>query len=139
MRRNQWTILALLLAWWTVTLVRMRSSALHAGGSVATSGARGAAGDLRTYVIMTAVELGVVLLLLRPWSYRRSWGRAFVTAVLLLPWSFVWLMLLAHSGGVKGLHFLWLFGLLVGCLALTAISAAFALRRRSTTAERVSE
>jgi hypothetical protein len=57
---------------------------------------------------ITLVELAVLLAILRPWSYARSWGRALVALALLLPWTALSMLLMMHQGGILVLHTLWL-------------------------------
>src|SRR5688572_6692398 len=57
---------------------------------------------------ITLVELAVLLAILRPWSYERSWGRAMVAVALLLPWTALSMFLTMHQGGIFVLHWLWL-------------------------------
>ena len=75
-------------------------------------------GALRDFLVWTLAELAVVYLILRPWSYRRSWKRAMVALLLCLPWTAFSAILLIHAGGVIRLHFFWMCSLvvvLVGC------------------------
>src|SRR6185503_9781909 len=44
-------------------------------------------GALGEILVLSLVELAVLLAILRPWSYDRSWGRSLVATVLLLPWA----------------------------------------------------
>ncbi len=83
---------------------------------------------------MTLVELVVLALILRPWSYRRSWGRSAVALVVILPWTLLWAGLM-HQGGVLVVHAMWLVSLVVILCACCAWSGFAALRARRYTTE----
>lgn len=68
-------------------------------------------------------ELIILMGILRPWSFDRSWGRGMATFALLLPWTALAILSMMHSGGVFALHALWLMVVLVGVLVLTIVSA----------------
>jgi hypothetical protein len=70
---------------------------------------------------LSLIELAVVILLLRPWSYRRSWGRALAALAALVPWTLFWAVSLMHQGGIVAIHFLWLVALVV----VAAVSAGW--------------
>jgi len=57
---------------------------------------------------LTLVELAVVYLILRPESYRQSWGRPVLALFIYVPWTFMSMFMTMHSGGILALHFLWL-------------------------------
>ena len=80
-------------------------------------------GALVDMLAMSAIELAVLVAILRPWSYDRSWGRALLAAALLLPWTAVSMMLSMHAGGIVLLHFMWLFLALVGLVVTFLVSA----------------
>lgn len=65
-------------------------------------------GALLQGFILTLVELAVLYLIIRPWSFRRSWLRVISAMVLFLPWTFLMIFMTMHSGGIFFLHFLWL-------------------------------
>jgi hypothetical protein len=66
------------------------------------------AGDLEQVAVVGAVEVIVLLAILRPWSYRRSWGRAFGAAVLYGLYGLLSFVAGMHSGSIVGMHELWL-------------------------------
>ncbi len=70
---------------------------------------------------LTLLEATAVLLILRPWSYRRSWGRSLSAVIVVLPWTAFWGMSLMHAGGIVVIHFVWL----VALLAVTSIAAVW--------------
>jgi hypothetical protein len=65
-------------------------------------------------------ELGVLVAILRPWSYQKSWGRALGALGACLPLTFFALLLTMHAGSVASVHALWmltnLMGLVGACL-----------------------
>ncbi|HEY9225918.1 MAG TPA: hypothetical protein VIP11_04680 [Gemmatimonadaceae bacterium] len=92
------------------------------------------AGELGIYASFVFVEAAVALLIVRPWSYDRSRGRALGAAVLFAPWVLLNLMMLIHSGGIMVLHALWLvilWGSLLGTVLVSASVAAADRPRRS--------
>jgi len=69
-------------------------------------------------------ELVIIVGILRPWSYQRSWGRGIGAVALLLPWTALSVLALMHAGGVFALHALWVMFLLVGVFITTVVSLA---------------
>lgn len=65
----------------------------------------GAFGEALQYLIP---ELLVALLVLRPWSYRASWGRALIAAIIGVPWTMLIAVAGMHAGSVFLIHLLWL-------------------------------
>lgn len=59
-------------------------------------------------ILWTLSELVLLYAILRPWSYRRSWGRALGALALLVPWTGLSMVMTMHAGGIVALHFLWL-------------------------------
>jgi hypothetical protein len=95
-----------------------------------------APGDLWTFGLLLAAEVAVLYAVLRPWSYRRSWGRAVLALALCTPPLLIAIVLLIHSGGIMALHALWLmvvFALLLVCTVVSAL-AAWRHRHRPTEA-----
>ena len=86
------------------------------------------AGDLTSMTRFVLVEAAVALLIFRPWSYDRNWGRAVVAILLFTPWLLLNLMLLIHSGGIMVLHTLWLLVLWLSFLAIAVHSGAAAAK-----------
>jgi len=89
------------------------------------------AGALAEGLLMTLSEAAALYLILRPWSYRRSWGRALGALALLAPWTAIAAILTMHAGGVVMLHLAWLLCLDVIVLGLALWSGAAALSRRA--------
>ena len=129
-----------LLGWWIFIACSMWRSMRSDPGATGLAGdlpnLHNRPGDLSLYLGLTIAELLVLLLILRPATYRRSWGRALAASALLTPWTLLFLALLIHSGGIMALHFLWLAGLLVGLLALTVVSSIAAVRSKSGVVQR---
>ena len=128
--RNRVLLVASAVVWFSFVAMRMRASMEQDPGATGLLGdlpnLHNRPGDLRQFILMSGVELCLVLLLLRPWSYRRSWGRALTALVLLAPWTFLFLAMAVHSGGVMIWHLKWLGGVLVGLLVLFVISSGSA-------------
>ena len=70
-------------------------------------------GALWQTLLLTVVELAVLYAILRPWSYRRSWGRAVAALALFLPMAAFSTLMTMHAGGIVSLHLLWLVAVLV--------------------------
>ncbi len=87
-------------------------------------------GEFRHMLVVTTVELLIFAALLRPWSYRRSWGRAVGTAALLTPWILVWGALGLHAGPTTHTHSLWLFFFWVGLVVAAGRGAVRELIER---------
>ena len=80
-------------------------------------------GELSLVLRMSAVEIVAAAMVLRPWSYNRSWGRALVAVLLLTPWLMLWGVLGLHAGPATHAHTTWLVGLWLG-LAVAAARGA---------------
>ncbi len=83
--------------------------------------------DLPWFLGFSVAEVGVVYLLLRPWSGRRSWWRpigAVIALLVLLPWTVLLMVVGMHSGPIFGLHTLWLMALDVVVLCTLVVSVA---------------
>lgn len=103
-----------LLVWWLAIVLLM---ALNAAFAPAPPSPRGGEsygynhpGVFWTALLLSVAELLVLLAVLRPWSYRDSWGRSLVALILLTPWTFLNFVATMHAGGVLNLHVLWLLG-----------------------------
>lgn len=80
-------------------------------------------GALGEVLVLTVIELVVLLAILRPWSYDRSWGRSLIAVALLVPWTGLSMIFSMHQGGVVILHFMWIFLALVGLVIAFLVSA----------------
>ncbi len=85
-------------------------------------------GALAQGLTLSAVELVVILAIVRPWSYRRSWGRSAGALAALLPWAALCAVPLLHAGGVAVIHFLWVASLVAAFTACCAWSGRAAWR-----------
>ena len=84
-----------------------------------------------TFLLFVTIECAVIAAILRPRSYRKSWGRALVAALFLFVchWFF---FLGLHQPVAEGLHALWLLALAVTCSLLCIVSGASVLKGRLT-------
>ena len=88
--------------------------------------------DLKNMIILSAIELVVLYLILRPWSYQRSWSRSFMALLLFAPWTVLSMIVSMHTGSILTLHWLWLLVLdivllasIVGSLAESIIPSRY--------------
>ena len=70
--------------------------------------------------------LVIVSAILRPWTYRRNWGRALGALALLVPWTGLSIVMTMHAGGIVALHALWL--MLVAVIVFVALLSAIFVR-----------
>jgi len=85
-------------------------------------------------VLWSTMELAVLYVILRPWSFRASWGRALLASLLFLPWTGVCGMAVMHSGGFFVLHVFWLLVVSFSLIAVALASGLQALLRRKDAA-----
>jgi hypothetical protein len=83
-------------------------------------------GDLRRSLTQGLVEVAIWTVMIRPWSYRHSWGRALITGPLCVGWGIFQAILCMHCGTMLSGHALWL--LVVGLGTLVAGVVSFATR-----------
>jgi len=99
-----------------------------------------ATGKVVTFALMSTVEIAVVMLIVRPWRWRRLWLRLLIAFVLLLTWSVPFAMGAMHQSPVYGAHLLWLLlldlSLFLTLCAVSVISAWQGFRSRASTARR---
>ena len=117
-KRSRHVMIATAMAWPVAALMLVAAAADPASFD-ATSYQYGMnwPGDLREDLWDTAVEAAVLVLLLRPWSFRDSIGRLVLALVLFLPWTLFNLLVGMHSGPIGNAHELWL---LLVCAGLVA-------------------
>lgn len=84
-------------------------------------------GALLQGMIWTFTEVVIVSAILRPWTYRRNWGRALAALALLVPWTGLSLLLTMHAGGIVALHTLWL--MLITALVFVVLLSTLFVRR----------
>jgi hypothetical protein len=84
-----------------------------------------------TFFAFVTVECAVIAAILRPKSYRKSWGRALMAALFLsvLQWFFFPRL---HASVAAGFHALWLFALAVTCWILCIVSGISVLKGSMT-------
>jgi hypothetical protein len=87
-------------------------------------------GDLRRAVIQLSVETFVLLVLLRPWSYRASWGRALIAFALFAGWTVLGGLGGLHAGHIDNMHWGWLLLVTFGLFVAFAVSVVAAIRAR---------
>jgi hypothetical protein len=87
-------------------------------------------GELARILQITAGEILVFVLVLRPWSYHRSWLRAFAGLVLLTPWLLLWSVVAMHSGPATHAHTSWLLLLWIALAISGTVSGMGAARAR---------
>jgi hypothetical protein len=80
-------------------------------------------GEGATTVVVLTVEVLTLYALLRPVSYRRSWGRALIALGCFGAWTFIYFIAGRHAGPINANHLLWLVGI-VGCLLWLSIASA---------------
>jgi hypothetical protein len=80
------------------------------------------AGALEGGLLYTAVEVAVLYVLLRPWSYNRSWRRAALALLLFTPWTGLHVMAVTHAGRVWATHTMWLLAMWLGLAILVLVS-----------------
>jgi len=92
------------------------------------------------FALMSTVEIVAVLLIVRPWRWRRLWLRLLIAFALLLTWSVPFAMGAMHQSPVYGTHLLWLLlldlSLFLALCAVSVISAWQGFRSRASTARR---
>ena len=81
-----------------------------------------------TFSAVALGECALLLAILRPWSYCRSWGRALSASLLALVLSSLWIQGVLHSPPYFGVHLQWWLLVSLGLLLLTLFSAASAWR-----------
>jgi hypothetical protein len=93
------------------------------------------AGELRFILSVTAVEMLISAMILRPWSYYHSWVRALSVFVLCTPWMLLWGALGLHAGPATHVHSIWLLLYWVGLLVSATVSGSVAAQARRASAE----
>ena len=81
-------------------------------------------GEMPALALLLAIDAALLLAVVRPWSYRHSWGRALVALVLWTPWAFAAIAAVAAKGGPASLaHATWLGLTWIALLGGTIVSA----------------
>jgi len=89
-----------------------------------------APGALGVVLGATFLELLIFLIILRPGSYLRSWGRPLAGLVVLGPLIWLSLLMSMHAGGILLIHLLWVLVLAALCVLLVLISGTAAFLNR---------
>jgi hypothetical protein len=76
------------------------------------------------------VELIILYLILRPWSYQRSWRRSLGALMVAVPWLGVSVFMTFHAGGIIAVHATWMLAVVILLLFTTFISAIAAANQR---------
>jgi hypothetical protein len=85
-------------------------------------------GEFEQNVIYTVMELVILYIILRPWSYHHSWGRSLAVLILLFPWICLHLVNI-HVGGTTTIHGLGLLLLEIILFSVTLVSSFQAIRK----------
>ncbi len=88
---------------------------------------------LKPVLIFCAIvlaECSLLLAVLRPRSYCRSWGRALCASLLALGLALVWIQGTLHAPPYYGMHLQWWLVVCLGLVLLSLYSAAQAWRQR---------
>ncbi len=91
------------------------------------------AGELKSILLFTLCEVVVAALILQPWTYDRSWGRAGLTLLVLTPWLLLQGAIGLHSGPTTAAHTTWLVLLWVALLALMVLGFVRGMRLKGST------
>jgi hypothetical protein len=101
---------------WLVNLVWMYQSYLsdppirvvRANSDILTYG-RNLEGEFQGNVVLSLIEIAILHLIIRPWSFNQSVGRVLLALVLLLPWAVLLVFVNLHAGQISKIHLVWLF------------------------------
>jgi hypothetical protein len=89
-------------------------------------------GDLQRTLLEAAIGTVVLVMILRPWSFRDSTGRLALAAALFVPWTAFSLLTSTHTGEIIGALLFWL---LMVCFALVWGFVKVEAARRSERSE----
>jgi hypothetical protein len=93
------------------------------------------AGELQVILLVTAAEVLISTVILRPWSYQHSWFRSLLTLILLTPWMLLWGALGLHAGPTTHMHSMWLLLYWVGLLVAAVMSGIGSFWAHRTSSE----
>ncbi|WP_339523185.1 hypothetical protein [Pseudomonas sp. EA_35y_Pfl2_R111] len=82
------------------------------------------------FCAIVLIECGLLLAILRPRSYCRSWGRALCASVLAVGLALFWIQGILHAPPYYSMHLQWWLVVSLGLVLLTAYSAFQAWRQR---------
>jgi hypothetical protein len=80
-------------------------------------------GDVRRALVLLTIEVLVLWIIVRPWSYRASWARAGAAFLVFSAWTVLGGTGTLHGGRIDSWHWGWLLVVTVGLLGATVISA----------------
>lgn len=117
---------ALMVAWLVVVAVMIRVFML-------ASTEHDSLGVLIGGLELVSVEFALLLEIVRPWSYRRSWARSASAFLMFMLIGSVGTLLAMHAGGILAVHALWALGIagIFGLLTVWSTIAALSTRVRS--------
>ena len=116
----------LITAWWLIVSYSWISRSVPLYGR---SCGDAIPGEIGPGLVILAIEFVVLLAILRPWSYAKSFGRALVAlGVFLLVGMF---FTTTCADAFASLHSLWLLGIIAGCAAGAGLSAVASLKSSS--------
>lgn len=81
-------------------------------------------GDLRGAFVQLTVEIAILYLILRPWSYRHAWRRSAAALALAVPWTALSTLAIMHTGRIWHALWFWNVLLLPALLVATIVSNA---------------
>ena len=84
------------------------------------------------YLIITTIESAIVFAIVRPSTYRASWGRSVLALTAATVLAALHAMTLMHSTTYQLWHELWLFALCFSLAVATTVSACSAVRTRAS-------
>lgn len=84
------------------------------------------------FVLAVTIECALLWIILRPATYRRSWGRALGAALILAVCIVGFAEIALHAPAALVFHVYWLLAMFAGCLALLVTSAVASIRSRGT-------
>lgn len=87
-------------------------------------------GELTRNLLMMTGEAMVLLAILRPWSFRNSWGRALMAWVIVTPYALLYFAVTMHSGPISTAHAFWLIGFVLVLPVVVVHALAGRFRRR---------
>lgn len=86
-------------------------------------------GDLPRLLFLASIEVALLYAILRPATFRASWGRALWAVMLLVPYTAITTVVAMHGGPIIGAHLLWLTGLTLAMCVVLVVAAASAIAR----------
>lgn len=88
-------------------------------------------GDLTAHLLVSAIEVAVLLIVVRPWKDTPAWSRLLIALALFAPWSWLAMMIGMHAGSIDATHTFWRFGIAAGLALACLVSALQSLSQRA--------